>query len=40
MAGDTHLAMFRVSKLKDVEVSGKSEESGAKAETEKSSENP
>ncbi|PSS14555.1 Zeaxanthin epoxidase [Actinidia chinensis var. chinensis] len=36
--GDTHLAMFRVSKLKNVEVSGKSEESEAKAETEKSSE--
>ena len=38
MAGDTHLAMFRVSKLKNVEVSCKSEESEAKAETEKSSE--
>uniref|UniRef100_A0A5B7BP84 FHA domain-containing protein n=1 Tax=Davidia involucrata TaxID=16924 RepID=A0A5B7BP84_DAVIN len=32
--GDTHLAMFRVSKLKNVEISGKSEESEAKPETE------
>ncbi|XP_059659741.1 uncharacterized protein LOC132306379 isoform X2 [Cornus florida] len=37
--GDTHLAMFRVSKLENVEVSDESEDSEAKPETEDPSDN-